>query len=170
MSYFDHVRCNSCKAMLDPESLGGRPGEGLTCPRCGAPLALTDLFGLKDSFAEEDEQEMSFEDLVSVQAGPAARGPSGPSAPPPSPPPRPGQARPSRPAPGPSRAAPPARAGGAPARAGTAMVRHGSANDDDSSEEAAPPRALPGPSSAPAPQAPAKKGSALEAMRKLKGR
>lgn len=65
MSYFDHVRCHACKAMLDPETLASTPGQGLTCPRCKAALSLTDLFGLADAFAEEEEGPVSLDDLVS---------------------------------------------------------------------------------------------------------
>lgn len=64
MSYFDHVRCNACKAMLDPESLGSVPGQGLSCPRCGAALSLTDLFGIADAFSEEEGPEMSLDDAM----------------------------------------------------------------------------------------------------------
>ena len=60
MSYFDHVRCHHCKAMLDPE----RISAGMTCPQCGNELALSDLFGLKDAFQEEEGPELSLDDLL----------------------------------------------------------------------------------------------------------
>lgn len=72
MPYFDHVRCHACKAMLDPESLRTRE-SGPTCPKCGVTLSLTDLFGLSSAFAEEEEDPMSIDDLVS--APPAAAKP-----------------------------------------------------------------------------------------------
>lgn len=68
MSYFDHVRCHACKAMLDPESLGSVPGQGLSCPKCRAALSLTDLFGLADAFDEDEPAPMSLDDLVSAPA------------------------------------------------------------------------------------------------------
>lgn len=66
MSYFDHVRCHSCRSVLDPESLGSPDGgRGLVCPKCGVALALPDLFGLADAFADpDDEGPMSLDDLV----------------------------------------------------------------------------------------------------------
>ncbi len=77
MSYFDHVRCHACRAMLNPEALGRVQGQGLSCPQCGAALSLTDLFGLSASFAEEEAEDLSLDDLVT--------GPSRPAAPPPPP-------------------------------------------------------------------------------------
>lgn len=64
MSYFDHVRCHSCKAMLDPEKLGDVANRGMTCPKCGTALKLTDLFGLMDAFAEEEVEDPDLDDLV----------------------------------------------------------------------------------------------------------
>ena len=80
MSYFDHVRCSSCGANFDPEkvSVGGRQFK---CPSCGAELKLADLFGLADAFSEEDQPDLTLDDLVpgasggSPKGGPA-RGPS----------------------------------------------------------------------------------------------
>jgi hypothetical protein len=84
VSYFDHVRCHACKAMLAPESLGSVAGQGLSCPKCGAALSLPDLFGLSDAFSEDEEQPMSLDDLVTPRpmphATPGARPPSGPAA------------------------------------------------------------------------------------------
>jgi hypothetical protein len=93
LSYFDHVRCHACKAMLDPETLASTPGQGLTCPKCKAALSLTDLFGLADAFAEEEEGPVSLDDLVSgprptpqatsrkPASKPSARRPAAPPAP-----------------------------------------------------------------------------------------
>jgi hypothetical protein len=60
MSYFDHVRCHHCQAALDPDHLAA----GMRCPRCGGELSLTDLFGVKDAFSEEDGPALSLDDLV----------------------------------------------------------------------------------------------------------
>jgi hypothetical protein len=80
--YFDHVRCHACKAMLDPENLGGGDGKGLVCPRCGAALDLKDLFGLNAAFDEEEEGPVSLDDLVpsASKPKPAARAPEPPAA------------------------------------------------------------------------------------------
>lgn len=72
MTYFDHVRCSACKAMIDPESVASKPGQGLSCPRCGAPLSMGDLFGLKDAFSEEDQEELSLDDVLSKMRAPTA--------------------------------------------------------------------------------------------------
>lgn len=81
--YFDHVNCPSCRSVLDPEALG-TPGGGraLACPKCGAGLALTDLFGLSDAFADPDEPAPpSLDDLVpSRPARPKAATPAAPPA------------------------------------------------------------------------------------------
>jgi hypothetical protein len=87
MTWFDHVRCHSCRAMLDPEALTAR--TGLTCPQCGAALSLPDLFGVSAAFSEEEEPQVSLDDLV-----------AGPRTPPPPPAPDPR----SSPEPGPSTA------------------------------------------------------------------
>lgn len=88
MSYFDHVRCPHCNAMLNPESLGGR---GMECPQCGGALELKDLFGLSAAFDEEAPPELSLDDLMQTEAqlaGEPARARSAPkAAPPPSAPP-----------------------------------------------------------------------------------
>ncbi|MEQ1504817.1 MAG: hypothetical protein ABMB14_21460 [Myxococcota bacterium] len=65
MSYFDHVRCSSCRASLDPETL-----TGPTCPRCGATLAVGDLFGIGDPFADPDEPQVTLDDLVPPSRSP----------------------------------------------------------------------------------------------------
>lgn len=65
MSYFDHVKCPSCQAAIDPERLEGGP-EGPRCPRCKSTLSLQNLFGLRDAFRDEDEDgnAVSLDDLV----------------------------------------------------------------------------------------------------------
>ena len=69
MSYFDHVRCHACRASLDPEQIGK---QGMTCPKCGTALSLTDLFGVKASFAEDDLPDLGLDDLVGAVAQPGA--------------------------------------------------------------------------------------------------
>ncbi len=64
MSYFDHVRCPHCRAMLDPESIGGVQGRGMRCPRCNEQLQLTDLFGVADAFSEEEGASLSLDHAV----------------------------------------------------------------------------------------------------------
>ena len=64
MSFFDHARCPHCRAMLDPESIGGVQGRGMRCPRCNNPLQLTDLFGVADAFSEEDGPSLSLDHAV----------------------------------------------------------------------------------------------------------
>lgn len=79
MSYFDHVRCTACKAMLDPENLASLPGQGMSCPECKAPLSPADLFGLADAFAEEESPDLSLDDLVAgARRPPPAPEPAGP--------------------------------------------------------------------------------------------
>ena len=67
MSYFDHVRCPSCRSMLDPEQLGGR--LGFACPHCGHQLAGKDLFGVAAAFSEEEQPDLSLEDLMKPDGG-----------------------------------------------------------------------------------------------------
>ena len=64
MSYFDTVRCSSCNAQLDPESLGGR--RGLVCPSCGSELKPADLFNLSDAFVgvDDDQPDLGLDDLM----------------------------------------------------------------------------------------------------------
>lgn len=69
MSYFDTIRCHSCRAQIDPDSIGGR--DGFNCPRCGEALNPKDLFGLSDAFVGEGEDEgndVGLEDLMHSQA------------------------------------------------------------------------------------------------------
>lgn len=61
--YFDHVKCHSCKAQLDPERIETVEGR-MVCPACGEDLGLTDLFGVKAAFMEEDGPQVTLEDLV----------------------------------------------------------------------------------------------------------
>jgi hypothetical protein len=62
--YFDTVRCTSCQNQIDPDRIPTN-GEGVPfCPSCKTPLDLKSLFGLKDSFLEEDEDRVTFDDLV----------------------------------------------------------------------------------------------------------
>ena len=65
--YFDHVKCPSCKAQIDPERLEVSQGRA-ACPRCGAAISLKNLFGLKDSFSEEDAEDLSLDDLMPGRA------------------------------------------------------------------------------------------------------
>jgi NAD-dependent SIR2 family protein deacetylase len=62
--YFDTVRCTSCQNQIDPDRIPTN-NEGVPfCPSCKTPLDLKSLFGLKDSFLEEDEENVTFDDLV----------------------------------------------------------------------------------------------------------
>lgn len=76
MSFFDHAKCPGCGAHLDPERLAGTEA-GPACPKCGTTLDLKHLFGLRDAFADDDEDgnALSLDDLVG--GGPARRAPSG---------------------------------------------------------------------------------------------
>lgn len=74
MSYFDTIRCHSCRAQIDPDSIGGR--DGFACPRCGETLNPKDLLGVSDAFIGEGEDEgndVGLEDLMRSQGddGPA---------------------------------------------------------------------------------------------------
>lgn len=85
MSYFDSIRCHSCRAQIDPDSIGGR--SGFACPSCGEKLNPGDLFGLADAFVGIDDDEgndLSLEDLMRhdpaadpLQPSPQARAPQG---------------------------------------------------------------------------------------------
>ncbi len=63
MSYFDHVRCPSCKAHIDPEKVEVQEGVAV-CPSCKAQIGIKDMFGLKAAFDEDDDDNMSIDDLV----------------------------------------------------------------------------------------------------------
>lgn len=68
MSYFDHVGCHTCGAQFDPnrvEAVNGR----MACPYCKAELGVTDLFGIKASFLEDDQPNRTLEDLVPGEGG-----------------------------------------------------------------------------------------------------
>ncbi|MFT6144370.1 MAG: hypothetical protein ACJAZO_002566 [Myxococcota bacterium] len=68
MSYFDHVRCPSCKAHIDPEKVEVLEGVAV-CPSCKAQIGITDMFGLKAAFDEDDDDTMSIDDLVGSGPG-----------------------------------------------------------------------------------------------------
>jgi hypothetical protein len=53
--------------MLDPEQLGGR--LGFACPHCGHQLSGKDLFGVAAAFSEEEQPELSLEDLMKPDGG-----------------------------------------------------------------------------------------------------
>ena len=60
---FDHARCPSCQAVLDPERL--RAGtKGPECPHCKTTLSLVDLFGVSDAFRDEESPNLTLDDLV----------------------------------------------------------------------------------------------------------
>jgi hypothetical protein len=172
VTYFDHVRCSACKAMLDPESLANKPGQGLSCPRCGAPLALGDLFGLKDAFAEEDQEDLSLDDVLSKMRAPTASvaPPSTPpgraSAPPPRAAAAPGKpaARPAAPAAA-AKAAPRQLPGPAPAAKAAPRPAAPAAK---AAPRPVPSRPLPSQPAAPAAPAADDASAALEAMRALR--
>lgn len=71
--FFDHVKCPSCGAAFDPEKVATR-GRELTCPSCKATLGLADLFGLSAAFAEEEQPDLSLEDVIPRAEEPAAKG------------------------------------------------------------------------------------------------
>ena len=110
MSYFDHAKCPSCRTQFDPERVQVIRGRA-SCPACGAELGVTDYFGLRAAFAEEDEPTPSLDDLVPGFGG------------------GPRQKPPERPAPSPS-AAP------AEAQSSSTLARRPSSSEDD--EESAP--------------------------------
>lgn len=61
--YFDHVRCHNCNAQIDPERIEKVRGK-MACPACGEDLGLSDLFGVKASFLDDDSPNVSLDDLV----------------------------------------------------------------------------------------------------------
>ena len=60
---FDHARCPNCTSILDPERLiaGTR---GPACPKCGTQLSMVDLFGVSDAFREDEQPDLTLEDLM----------------------------------------------------------------------------------------------------------
>jgi hypothetical protein len=122
--------------MLDPEELGP---QGMKCPKCGADLSMSDLFGQSATLAEDDLPVLGLDDLVGSVAQPGA------SYKPPQPPPR----KPAKPEP----PAPRVRSVGlnAPApKAATGMV-HVPRQEEDAEERKAnsgPPKRVPGQTSA----------------------
>ncbi len=70
MSYFDHVRCPACAAHINPEALKVVEGAS-SCPSCNAQIGIRDLFGLKDAFEEDDDDNMTIDDLVPRGTGSA---------------------------------------------------------------------------------------------------
>ena len=77
MSYFDHISCPNCNAMVDPEKMGR---EGLVCPVCKSDLDLKHLFGLAAAFDEEAPPNLTLDDLMSPTPGPSGSVPT-PAAP-----------------------------------------------------------------------------------------
>ena len=68
LSYFDHISCHACKGNIDPDRI--KPVEGrLICPYCNTELKLTDLFGIKASFAEDDQPDLTLDQLVPGDSG-----------------------------------------------------------------------------------------------------
>ena len=63
MSYFDHVRCPTCKAGFDPEKILVGLGGEANCPYCNAELRLKDFFGVKASMSEADDLDLDLDDL-----------------------------------------------------------------------------------------------------------
>lgn len=68
MSYFDHVRCPSCNAHIDPEKLQVMEGAAV-CPSCRAQIGIKDMFGLSAAFDEDDDDNMGIDDLVGGGSG-----------------------------------------------------------------------------------------------------
>ena len=66
--YFDHVRCHNCNAQIDPERIEKDRGQ-MSCPACGEALKLSDLFGVKAQFMEEDGVQVGLDDLVPGSSG-----------------------------------------------------------------------------------------------------
>lgn len=70
--YFDHVKCPDCGTAFDPEKVATR-GRQLSCPKCGAVLALTDLFGISDAFSEDDQPNLDLEDVIPQRSEPSTQ-------------------------------------------------------------------------------------------------
>ena len=60
---FDHAQCPNCEAILDPERLK-RGERGPHCPNCDTPLRMVDLFGVVDAFTDEEQPDLTLDDLV----------------------------------------------------------------------------------------------------------
>lgn len=73
MTFFDQVRCPHCRTGFDPEKVTVS-GQTIVCPSCGEGLALSDLFGLADAFADPDDDQgpLTLEDAVPRRTAPAA--------------------------------------------------------------------------------------------------
>ena len=78
MSYFDHVKCPNCNAMVDPEKLDRK---GLVCPVCQSDLDLKHLFGLAAAFDEEAPPNLTLDDLMSPTTEPFGSSPAPEAAP-----------------------------------------------------------------------------------------
>ena len=63
MSYFDHVRCPSCKATMNPEQVQSGSGRA-RCPHCSEEIGLVDFFGVSAAFSEEEQADVTLDDLV----------------------------------------------------------------------------------------------------------
>ena len=60
---FDHARCPSCNAVIDPQRL--KPGQrGQRCPTCDAELGIEDIIGVAAAFSEDDTQRQLVGDLL----------------------------------------------------------------------------------------------------------
>lgn len=62
--YFDHVRCPSCGAQFDPESIDTSGGVA-ACPACGSQLDIKSLFGVAAHLEEMEGPSANIDDLVS---------------------------------------------------------------------------------------------------------
>ena len=65
MSYFDHVRCPSCKAHIDPEKVEVQEGVAV-CPSCKAQIGIKDMFGLKAAFDAVSYTHLTLPTICSV--------------------------------------------------------------------------------------------------------
>ncbi|MFT7520774.1 MAG: DNA-directed RNA polymerase subunit RPC12/RpoP [Kiritimatiellia bacterium] len=61
--YFDHVRCSSCGAQFDPESIDSSGGHA-ACPSCKGQLDIKSLFGVAAQFEGADGPNAGIDDLV----------------------------------------------------------------------------------------------------------
>jgi len=79
MSYFDHVRCPSCNAHIDPERLEVQEGVAV-CPSCQSQIGIKDMFGLRAAFDEDEDDTMGIDDLVPGGSSGGAKRPYDPTA------------------------------------------------------------------------------------------